>query len=235
MIPQPPRRLNDGLKLVAIGFLVAILIIVVRYLNLDRLLQIFCFWIKDLGIYGPIAFILIYNLATLLFIPGSLLTVKGGVLFGLVWGSVYVLIAAILGATLAFLIGRYLSRDWIYQQMQKHPKFKAIEQAVAREGCKIVFLTRLSPIFPFNLLNYAFGLTQVSLTDYLLGSLGILPGIVLYVYLGAIASDLSANVARQEAQIAEWFMSLVGLVATIAVTIYLARVAKKALETNQSQ
>ncbi len=115
-----------------------------------------------------IAFIAIYNLATLLFVPGSLLTVKGGCLFGIVWGSVYVLIAATLGAIWAFLLGRYLSRDWVCQKIGKNSQFQAIDRAVMQEGWKIVLLTRLSPIFPFNLLNYAFGVTQVSLKDYIL-------------------------------------------------------------------
>jgi uncharacterized membrane protein YdjX (TVP38/TMEM64 family) len=237
MIPQRQRRLNSRFKLVAIACLVVILIIAGRQLNVDRLLLIFCGWIKDLGAYGPVAFIVIYNLATLLFVPGFLLTLKGGTLFGVVWGSIYALIAATIGATLAFTIGRYLSRDWVYRQMKEHPKFQAIEQAVAREGWKIVLLTRLSPIFPFNLLNYAFGVTDVSLKDYLLGSLGMLPGTVLYVYLGAIASDLSVSgspdmAAHPEAQIAQWALRLVGLGATIAIAVYVGRLAKRALEPN---
>jgi uncharacterized membrane protein YdjX (TVP38/TMEM64 family) len=155
-------------------------------------------WVKSLGLFGPIAFMIIYNLATLLFIPGSLLTLKGGCLFGVFWGSVYVLIAALLGATFAFIVGRYLSRDWVCRQMEKNPKFKAIDRAVAKEGWKIVLLTRLSPLFPFNLLNYAFGVTQVSLKDYVLGSLGIIPGTVMYVYLGSLAGDLATmNISNQ--------------------------------------
>jgi uncharacterized membrane protein YdjX (TVP38/TMEM64 family) len=237
MIPQRQRRFNSRFKLVAIACLVVILIIAARQLNLDRLLLIFCGWIKELGAYGPIAYVVIYNLATLLFVPGFLLTIKGGTLFGVVWGSIYVLIAATIGATLAFAMGRYLSRDWVYRQMKEHPKFSAIERAVAREGWKIVLLTRLSPIFPFNLLNYAFGVTEITLKDYLLGSLGMLPGTVLYVYLGAIASDLSVSgapdmAAHPEAQIAQWAIRLVGLVATIAIAIYVGQLAKRALEPN---
>jgi uncharacterized membrane protein YdjX (TVP38/TMEM64 family) len=142
---------------------------VTKHFNVQEFLQTSIIWINSLGALGPIAFIVVYNLATLLFIPGSILTLKGGCLFGLFWGSIYVLIAAIIGATLAFLIGRYLSRDWVSQQIEKHPKFKALDLAVATEGWKIVLLTRLSPLFPFNLLNYAFGVTQVSLRDYILG------------------------------------------------------------------
>jgi uncharacterized membrane protein YdjX (TVP38/TMEM64 family) len=198
-------------------------------------LQISIIWVQSLGIWGPIAFIIIYNLATLLFIPGSLLTLKGGCLFGLFWGSVYVFIAAILGAILAFIIGRYLSRDWICQQLEKHPKFKAIDQAVAKEGWKIVLLTRLSPIFPFNLLNYAFGVTQVTLKDYILGSIGIIPGSVMYVYMGSLVSNVAMiNIPQQptspEMQIGQWMMQGIGLIATIAVSLYVTKIAQKALK-----
>ncbi|NDJ21782.1 TVP38/TMEM64 family protein [Nostoc sp. B(2019)] len=228
------RKLNSQLKLLLLSCLVATLIIAAKQFNVQGLLQTSVLWVNSLGILGPIAYIVIYNLATLLFVPGSLLTLKGGCLFGVFWGSVYVLIAAIVGAIFAFLIGRYLSRDWITQLMDKHPKFKAIDLAVAKEGWKIVLLTRLSPVFPFNLLNYAFGVTQVSLKDYILGSIGIIPGTVMYVYIGSLAGNLAViNMPHQpttpETQIWQWAIQLVGLIATVAVTIYVTRVAQKAL------
>ncbi|KOP26224.1 SNARE associated Golgi family protein [Hapalosiphon sp. MRB220] len=223
------------LKLILLFSLVLSLIIAAKYLNIQGWLQISITWIESLGPFGAIAFIFIYNLATLLFIPGSLLTLKGGCLFGLVWGSIYVLIAATLGATFAFLIGRYLSRDWVCRQLEKHPKFQAINQAVAKEGLKIVFLTRLSPIFPFNLLNYAFGITQVSLKDYILGSVGMIPGTVMYVYIGSLAGDLAMiNTPNQpitpEAQIGKWLIQIIGLIATVLVTVYVNRIAQQALK-----
>ncbi|MFH7027025.1 MAG: TVP38/TMEM64 family protein [Heteroscytonema crispum UTEX LB 1556] len=228
------RQLNFKLKLVLLGCLIATLIVAAKHFNLQVFLQTTILWVKNLGPLGAIAFILIYNLATLLFIPGSLLTLKGGCLFGLFWGSVYVLIAAILGATFAFLIGRYLSRDWVCQQIEKNPKFKAIDQAVAKEGWKIVLLTRLSPLFPFNLLNYGFGVTRVSLKDYILGSIGIIPGTVMYVYIGSLAGELAITDMPQtpitpETQIWQWVMRIIGLIATVAVTVYVTKVAQKAL------
>lgn len=141
---------------------VVILLIISKFVNFQEPLQILATWVKSLGIFGPITFIIIYNLATLLFIPGSILTLGAGFVFGLFWGSVYVFIGATIGATVAFLIGRYLARDWVVQKIAGNQKFAAIDQAVAKEGLKIVLLTRLSPIFPFNLLNYAFGITGVS-------------------------------------------------------------------------
>ncbi len=166
-------RVLLGLSLV-IGLAIAS-----QHLNLQILLQQLLLWVKNLGATGVIAFIVVYNLATVLLIPGSLLTLGGGALYGVIWGSVYVVIAASLGATVAFLIGRYFARNWVIHKIQGYPKFQAIDQAVAREGLKIVLLTRLSPVFPFNLLNYAFGVTRVSLKDYIIGSIGMIPGTVM--------------------------------------------------------
>jgi uncharacterized membrane protein YdjX (TVP38/TMEM64 family) len=228
-------QLYSKFKFLLLISLVITLIITSRYINIPEILHTTAMWVENLGYLAPIAFIVIYNLATLLFIPGSILTLKGGCLFGVFWGSIYVIIAAIIGATLAFLIGRYLSRDWIAQKLEKHPKFKAIDLAVAKEGWKIVLLTRLSPIFPFNLLNYAFGVTQVSLKDYILGSIGIIPGTVMYVYIGSLATNLATlNTPHQplntEAQIGQSVMQILGLMATVAVTIYITKVAQKALK-----
>ncbi|BAU07755.1 TVP38/TMEM64 family protein [Fischerella sp. NIES-3754] len=223
------------LKLVLLSCLAVSLIIAVKQLNIQGWLQTSITWIESLGSWGAIAFIIIYNIATLLFIPGSLLTLKGGCLFGVVWGSIYVLIAATIGATFAFIIGRYLTRDWVCRQLEKHPKFKAIDQAVAKQGFKIVFLTRLSPIFPFNLLNYAFGITQVSLKDYILGSIGMIPGTVMYVYIGSLATDLAMisthhQPTTAETEIGKWLIQIIGLIATVLVTIYVTRIAQKALQ-----
>lgn len=223
------------LKLVLLSCLAVSLIIAAKQLNIEEWLQTSITWIESLGSWGAIAFIIIYNIATLLFIPGSLLTLKGGCLFGVVWGSIYVLIAATIGATFAFIIGRYLTRDWVCRQLEKHPKFKAIDQAVAKQGFKIVFLTRLSPIFPFNLLNYAFGITQVSLKDYILGSIGMIPGTVMYVYIGSLATDLAMisthhQPTTAETEIGKWLIQIIGLTATVLVTIYVTRIAQKALQ-----
>jgi len=116
-------------------------------------------WISGLGSTAPLVFIPLYVVACVLFIPGSILTLSAGFLFGVVRGSIYVSVAATLGAMLAFLIGRYFARQWVAARLANYPKFKAVDEAAAREGWKIVALTRLSPVFPFNLLNYAFDLT----------------------------------------------------------------------------
>jgi uncharacterized membrane protein YdjX (TVP38/TMEM64 family) len=221
------------LKPIFIGCFIVIAIVIGQHFNLQELFSKSLLWVDSLGWWGAIAFIVIYNIATLLFIPGSLLTLKGGSLFGLLWGSVYVLIAATIGATFAFLVGRYISRDWVCQQIGNKPKFKAIDKAVAKNGFKIVFLTRLSPIFPFNLLNYAFGVTQVSLKDYILGSIGMIPGTLMYVYMGSLIGDIAINnpsIPRNpETQLVQLLLRLFGLITTVFVTFYVAQVAKKAL------
>ena len=216
--------------------LVTSVLIAAKYFNIQELIRSALAWIDNLGTWKPIAFIVIYNLATVLFVPGAIATIGGGVIFGVIWGSVYVFIAATLGATSAFLIGRYVSRDWVAKQIKGNVRFKAIDQAVAREGFKIVFLTRLSPVFPFNLLNYAFGVTQVSLKDYCLGSIGMIPGTVMYVYLGSLACDCAslktaAQPLNPQVEAVQWIMRVVGFIATVAVTVYMTQIAKKALET----
>ncbi|MDY6937314.1 MAG: TVP38/TMEM64 family protein [Cyanobacteriota bacterium] len=188
--------------------------------------------IQDLGPAGAVAFILLYIVATVAFLPGSIVTLGAGVVFGVALGSLYVFIGATLGATCAFLVGRYIARDWIAKKIEGNSKFAAIDEAVGREGLKIVLLTRLSPIFPFNLLNYAYGLTGVSLKDYVLGSVGMIPGTVMYVYIGSLAGSLATIGGEGQPTNAavQWAIRIIGFVATVAVTVYVTRVAKKALD-----
>ncbi|QKQ75894.1 TVP38/TMEM64 family protein [Nostoc sp. TCL240-02] len=189
-------------------------------------------WIDRLGTVGAIAFIALYITATVAFFPGSILTLGAGVIFGAVWGSLYVFIGATLGATAAFLVGRYLARNWVAGKIADNKKFAAIDQAVGREGLKIVLLTRLSPIFPFNLLNYAFGITGVSLKDYFIGSVGMIPGTIMYVYIGSLAGNLAAigTETQPTNPNLQWAIRILGLIATVAVTVYITRIARKALE-----
>lgn len=192
-------------------------------------------WIQNLGATGAIVFIILYILAAILWIPGTLLTLGAGAVYGVILGSIYVGIGATLGAIAAFLVGRYLARNWVAKRIEGNSKFKAIDEAVAKEGLKIVTLTRLSPAFPFTLLNYAFGVTQVSLKDYAIGCVGMIPGIVMYVYIGSLAGSLATlgkTPLSQEAQLAQWALQIVGLIATVAVTIYVTRIARKALQNS---
>jgi uncharacterized membrane protein YdjX (TVP38/TMEM64 family) len=192
----------------------------------------FATWVDSLGALGPLVFVAGYAAAVVGFVPGSLLTLAGGALFGVVRGVVYVFAAAVLGSTASFLIARHLARDAVARRIEGDARFQAIDRAVGEQGRRIVFLLRLSPVFPFSLLNYALGLTRVRLVDYLIASLGMLPGTVLYVYLGKAAGDVAAVAGgvRSERGLADWALLGVGLTATAIVTILITRIARRALE-----
>ncbi|MBW4657885.1 MAG: TVP38/TMEM64 family protein [Drouetiella hepatica Uher 2000/2452] len=196
--------------------------------NPQELLQNSLDWIQGLGAVGAIAFMALYAVATIALVPGSVLTLGAGAVFGVLQGALYVFVGACLGATLAFLIGRYWVRDWVARRIAENAKFKAIDQAIGREGFKIVLLTRLSPVFPFTLLNYALGITGVSLRDYILGFVGMIPGTLLYVYLGSLAGNLAA-IGSSTQPAAIWAIRVVGFIATVTVTLYVTRIARKAL------
>src|SRR5229473_2558883 len=203
------------------------LVLAVKYFHVQDLLKAALDWIGKLGPWGPVIFVGIYIVATVFFIPGSVLTLGAGAVFGVVLGSVCVSISATLGATAAFLVGRYLARDAIARKIQKNEKFAAIDRAVADEGWKIVLLTRLSPVFPFTLLNYAFGLTRVKLSHYVLASwIGMIPGTVMYVYLGSL---VNVGAGHRQRTTGEWILYGVGLLATVIVTVFVTRLARNAL------
>ena len=205
--------------------------------HLSELLQTLLLWVHSLGTMGAIAFVGIYIIATVALIPGAILTLGAGFLFGLSWGSVLVLISAIAGENCAFLLGRYFARDWIIKKFDRHPTFSALDRALQQEGLKIILLTRLSPIFPFNLLNYAFGITGISLKDYFLGSIGMIPMTVTYVYFGSLAGDLVSLRAVSELANPElqWTIKIIGLIATIAATSIITRIARQALDKSLSE
>jgi len=219
-------------KVILLIIAIAALIVLGRYFHLGELFAATLDRIRDLGAIAPVVFIALYIIGAVLFIPGSILTIGAGVVFGLVRGAILVSIGATLGAIAAFLIGRYFARDWVRRQLEGNPRFAAIDRAVGREGWKIVLLTRLSPIFPFNLLNYAYGLTAVTLRDYALSTwIGMTPGIVLYVYIGSIGGNL-ATAGQSHRTPAQWALNIVGLAATIAVAVYASRIASRALKEN---
>jgi uncharacterized membrane protein YdjX (TVP38/TMEM64 family) len=191
----------------------------------------FAAWVEGLGVWGPVVFILGYAVAAVAFIPGSLLTLAAGALFGLVRGTLYTLIGATLGASAAFLIARYVARGAVEKRIAGNARFAAIDKAVGREGFKIVALLRLSPVFPFNLLNYSLGLTRVPFLHYLAASIAMLPGTLLYVYYGKAAGSLAAVAGGVEAEkgTGYWVTLGLGLAATVAVTTVITRLAGRAL------
>jgi uncharacterized membrane protein YdjX (TVP38/TMEM64 family) len=198
------------------------------------LLPAFASWVDSLGVWGPLAFAAGYVLATLAFVPGSLLTLAAGAIFGVWQGALLVFLCATLGASAAFLLGRSVARAAVERRLKRHPRFAAIDRAVAKNGLRTVLLLRLSPVFPFNLLNYALGLTSVRFGDFLVGSIGMIPGTLLYASLGrglgslaAIASGVSDGVGATGNGRTALFVA--GLGATALVVILVGRAARRAL------
>jgi uncharacterized membrane protein YdjX (TVP38/TMEM64 family) len=211
--------------------LAVLLILVLVGRQAAALLPRFAEWVEGLGAWGPIVFALGYVVGTVALVPGSLLTLAAGAIFGIVKGTALVLVAATIGACVAFLVSRHLARGAIERRLAGNPRFAAIDRAVGREGRKIVFLLRLSPVFPFNLLNYGLGLTKVRFTDFLIASIGILPGTLLYVYYGRVLGDVAsiASGVSVPKDAGYYLLLTIGLVATIVVTTLVTRTARRAL------
>ena len=189
-------------------------------------------WVHSLGALGPAVYTIIYILAAVLMFPASLLTLAAGFLYGPLWGTLLVSPVSVAASALAFLLGRSVAREWIGRRIERNPHFSAIDAAVAANGFKVVFLLRLSPIFPFTLLNYALGLTRVRLRDYVLASfLGMLPGTFLYVYLGSSVANVAALASGKATSGGPWQHLLFwgGLAATILVVVLVTRTARQAL------
>jgi uncharacterized membrane protein YdjX (TVP38/TMEM64 family) len=220
-------------RYILLAAIVVGLVLVAKYFNLQQVFRDALAWIEDAGPVGPLVFFGLYVAACVFMLPGSILTLGAGAVFGVVKGFLLVSLSSTVGATAAFLVGRYLAREMVARRVARSATFSAMDEAVASEGWKIVGLTRLSPVFPFNLLNYAFGLTRVSLRDYVLASwIGMIPGTVMYVYLGSLAGSLTELGAREGGSArtpAEWTLYVVGLIATVAVTVVVTRIARRAL------
>ena len=227
------KHTRKMIKIIIVLVVIAALVVAAKSFDLQQGFRDMLAWISGLGPLAPLIFIALYIVICVLLLPGFIVTLGAGVLFGVVKGSIAVSIGSTLGATCAFLIGRYLARNWVSGKIAGNKKFKAIDEAVASQGWKIVLLTRLSPIFPFNLLNYAFGLTKVSLKHYFFASwVGMIPGTIMFVYVGSLAGDLAKlGTGQRTRTTGEWVLYGVGLLATLAVTIFVTRIAKKALAT----
>lgn len=208
------------------------LLLLARYVDAAALLRDALALIQRWGAWGMVVFVLAYIVASVFLLPAVVLTLGAGAIFGLISGFVLVSIAETLGATAAFFVGRYVARGWVLKLIEGNPKLVAIDEAIAREGWKIVGLVRLSPAFPFIFLNYAFSVTRISPREYILASfIGMMPGTVMYVYIGSLAGNLAMLGAGQRVHTpAEWSLYAFGLLATLAVTIYVTRLARAALK-----
>ena len=234
MTQENPKRTIPW-KWIVIGFALIAMGTAWRMLPIETWLQEFNAWVAQLGSWGFVVYGIFYIVATVLFVPGALTTIGSGFLFGLGWGTAVVSVSATIGASLAFLIARYLARDWVISKAGQSPRFNAIDQAIGKQGWKIVGLLRLSPALPFSLSNYLYGLTAVRFVPYVLATwIGTFPGTMMYVYFGAIGkAGLEAASTGGGTPPAQQALLIVGLVATIVVTIFVTRIAQKALKEHE--
>lgn len=231
-------KLAVGVALIALAAGMSFVLPVRDYLQ--QFLEI----LQGFGLWGLAILSVSYVAACVLFIPGFILTVGAGFLAAVLYadnafiavavGTVAVSLGSVAGACVAFLLGRTLARDWVDQKVSGNTRFKALDEAIGKSGLKVVFLTRLSPLFPFNMLNYMMGVTKVRFRDYLIGSwIGMLPGTVLYVYIGTTAKSLTevaAGGGEGGGESASTVLLIVGLIATFIVVALVTRVAKKTLD-----
>jgi uncharacterized membrane protein YdjX (TVP38/TMEM64 family) len=222
-------------RLVALIIIVVALFLAMRFLPVQQWLRNFNDWVGQMGVAGIFIFIGVYAIATVLLAPGAILTIGAGFAFGLWRGFLAVSAGATLGASLPFLVARFIARDKVEAIAKGSEKFRNIDNAIGKQGAKLVFLLRLSPVIPFNLSNYFYGLTSVKFWPYVLASwIGMMPGTFLYVYIGTAGKAAVSAAAGGEAIKHGWqywaFMS-VGLAATIIVTIWVTKIARDALKS----
>ena len=225
-------------RLIALLVSVIALFLAMRFLPVQQWLKSFNDWVGQMGVVGVFIFIGVYVLATVLLAPGSILTIGAGFAFGLWKGFLAVSVGATLGASLAFLIGRFIARDKVEAIARRNETFREIDNAIGEEGAKLIFLLRLSPVIPFNLSNYFYGLTAVRFWPYALASwIGMMPGAFLYVYIGTAGRAAVLAAAGGEAIKRGWqywtFLG-VGLAATIAVTFWVTKIARSALRKTEA-
>ncbi len=229
-ISAPPEKLTRGLEIISLLIIIACLIVIFRIIPIGVGIARLQSWLAGQGVRGIAAYIVIYIVATVLLIPGSALTLLAGVLYGPWWGTVIVSAGATLGAAAAYLLGRWVFRSAVEKTTAKTPKFAAIDQAIGKNGWKIVALLRLSPVVPFNLSNYFFGLTAIRFLPYVLVSwICMLPGTLLYVYLGYAASQAAGAGGVKDNGLLHWVLIGVGLLLIVAVSVYITKLASRAL------
>lgn len=233
---SPKRAIGRIIVFVAI---IVVLFLAMKFLPVQERLRQFNEWVGQMGMAGVLIFIAVYAVATVLLAPGSVLTIGAGFAFGLWKGFLAVSAGATLGAALAFLVARFIARDRIEAIARRNERFRRIDNAIGKQGAKLIFLLRLSPVIPFNLSNYFYGLTGVKFWRYVLASwIGMMPGTFLYVYIGTAGKAAVAAAAGGEAVKHGWqywtFLG-VGLLATIIVTIWVTKIARDALKSQAVQ
>jgi uncharacterized membrane protein YdjX (TVP38/TMEM64 family) len=216
-------------KLAAAAAGLVAVIVAARLLPVQQWLASFQEWVRGKGLAGGVAYAAVYVACVLLFVPGTVVTLGAGLLFGLAWGTVLVSIASTTAAALAFLIARYVARERVQRLADRNQRFAAIDRAIGEEGWKVVALLRLSPLIPFSLSNYLYGLTPIRFGPYVLTSwIAMLPATFLYVYVGAAGN--AAVTGRGPGGAWRTALWVVGLLATIAVTVFVTRAARRQLD-----
>ncbi len=187
------------------------------------------FFLTPLGI---ISFILLYIFWVNIFLPGSWLSMLGGLLYGSLLGSLYVFLGASLGAILTFLLGRTFLHRWFQKRLSSFPKLELVERSITNEGVKFVILTRLSPLFPFAILNIAYSFSNISFRDFLIGLLAIFPGTFLYCSLGSLASNIYRfdEILKGEDQLYSFTLTGIGFFATLLLVLMISRIARRSLQ-----
>ena len=210
-IPQKSSHIRPlMLILLIVGIIIAVRVFTLQeYLEKERLRQV----IAAYGIWGPLVYLSIWALAPPLLLPGMPITLAGGILFGPFWGVVYTSLGSTVGATLAFLVSRYLARDWVASKVVDGTKIQSLDRKVAEQGWKVVAFTRIIPIFPFFILNYAFGLTRISLTAYVVATFfGMIPATTAFIYFSSNILDLFRGKVSKELLIGALLVALVSLI-----------------------
>jgi uncharacterized membrane protein YdjX (TVP38/TMEM64 family) len=217
-------------KILSLAALAVALALVFLFLPFRQWFMQFEEYVRSLGPVGPAVVAVAYVVCTVLLIPGSAITIAAGTLFGLKTAFFVVLVGANLGALCSFLLARTFLRDKVAHWAEAKPKFRSLDRAIGRHGFKMVLLARLSPAFPFNVLNYILGITPVTTGRYVAASLiGMLPGMILYVYIGAAAKDALVGGVSPSAEPFQQGLKYAGLLATVAFVFMITRLARKAL------
>jgi uncharacterized membrane protein YdjX (TVP38/TMEM64 family) len=212
-----------------LGLLLIAVMLAWAFLPIREWVQSFTSWTGEFGLLGAIVFASVYVVAVVALAPVWPLSVAAGLAFGL-WGIPLVIVSATTGASLAFLVARFLVRDRVTELTRKRPMLDAVDKAVAEEGWKVVALLRLSPLVPFNLQNYFLGATEIGFFPYLAATfLGIMPGSAAYVYLGILGRAAAAG--EQGGGRLKIGLLAAGLAATIALIVIVGRKARMKLQT----
>jgi uncharacterized membrane protein YdjX (TVP38/TMEM64 family) len=223
-------------KALILSVFVIAVILGAKFFPFNLWLDQFLEWVRTLGFWGALLYFFVYVAGTVLFVPGTALTLGSGLLFGVLWGTILVSLASVSGATIAFLIARSFGRAWTLRRIERYPKFELIDRAIGENGFKLVLLMRLQPVFlPFAILNYALGLTRVRMRDYVLASwIGMLPATTLYAYIGSSLKSISDLVQGKVPAADHWHQLLFwgGLVLSAAFVTIFTRIAKQALESH---